>query len=82
MAKSSFIVIILAILDKSSNDGFTKEFVGVVVVAEVEEVVAELELGAEAINGGSDTMKSNVKKNRVKSREESKEKIKEFMNRI
>ena len=80
--KSSFIVIILAILDKSSNDGFTKEFVGVVVVAEVEEVVAELELGAEAINGGSDTMKSNVKKNRVKSREESKEKIKEFMNRI
>ena len=75
--KSSFIVIILAILDKSSNDGFTK--VGVVVVVEVEEVVAELELGAEAINGGSDTMKSNVKKNRVKSREESNEKIKELM---
>ena len=77
--KSSFIVIILAILDKNSNDGFTKEFVGVVVVVEVEEVVAELELGAEAINGGSDTMKSNVKKNRVKSREESNEKIKELL---
>ena len=77
--KSSFIVIILAILDKSSNDGFTKEFVGVVVVVEVEEVVAELELGAEDINGGSGTMKSNVKKNRVKSREESNEKIKELI---
>ena len=58
--KSSFIVIILAILDRSSNDGFTKEFVGVVVVVEVEGVVEELELGAEAINGGSDTMKSNA----------------------
>ena len=77
--KSSFIVIILAILDKSSNDGFTKEFVGVVVVVEVEEVVAELELGAEDINGGSGTMKSNVKKNRVKSREESNEEIKELI---
>ena len=77
--KSSFIVIILAILDKSSTNAFTKEFVGVVVVVEVEEVVADLELGVEAINGGFDTMKSNVKKNRVKSREESKEKIKEFM---
>ena len=63
--KSSFIVIILAILDKSSNDGFTKEFVGVVVVVEVEEVVAELELGVEAINGGSDTMKSNMKKRKI-----------------
>ena len=77
--KSSFIVIILAILDKSSNNAFTKEFVGVVVVVEVEEVVAELELGVEAINGGFDTMKNNVKKNRVKSREESNEKIKELM---
>ena len=79
--KSSFIIIILTILDKSSNDGFTKEFVGVVIVVEVEGVVEELELGVEAINGGSDTMKSNMKKrkisrSRVKSKEESKEEIK------
>ena len=80
--KSSFIVIILAILDKSSNNAFTKEFVGVVVVVEVEEVVAELELRAEAINGGFDSMKSNVKKNRVKSREESNEKIKNLLSKI
>ncbi|KAM4087282.1 hypothetical protein ACJW30_10G166500 [Castanea mollissima] len=46
----------LDIFDKSSIDGFTK---GLVVVM-VEEVVEELEFGAEAINGGSDTMKSNV----------------------
>ena len=63
--KSSFIIIILTILDKSSNDGFTKEFVGVVVVVEVEGVVEELELGVEAINGGSDTMKSNMKKRKI-----------------
>ena len=55
----------LTILDKSSNDGFTKEFVGVVVVVEVEGVVEELELGVEAINGGSDTMKSNMKKRKI-----------------
>ena len=44
----------LDIFDNSSNDGFTR---GIVVVV-VEEFVEELELGAEAINGGSDTMKS------------------------
>ena len=38
------------------------EFVGVVVVMEVEGVVEELELRAGAINGGSDTMKSNMRK--------------------
>ena len=43
-------------LDKRSNKGFTKELVVVV----VEEAVEELELGAEAINGGSDTMKSKA----------------------
>ena len=52
--KSSFTVIMLDIFDNSSNDGFTR---GIVVVV-VEEFVEELELGAEAINGGSDTMKS------------------------
>ena len=43
-------------LDKRSNEGFTKELVAVV----VEEVVEELELGAIAINGGSDTMKNKA----------------------
>ena len=47
----------LDILDKRSNEGFTKELVS----EAVEEVVEELELGAEAINGGSDTMKSTTK---------------------
>ena len=50
----------LDILDRRSNEGFTKEFV----VEAVEEVVEELELGAEAINGGSDTMKCTTKKYR------------------
>ena len=58
--KSSFTVIMLDILDKRSNEGFIKEFVA----EAVEEVVEELELGAEAINGGSDTMKSTAKKYR------------------
>ena len=44
----------LDIFDNSSNEGFTR---GLVVVV-VEGVVEELELGVEAINGGSDTMKS------------------------
>ena len=47
----------LDILDKRSNEGFTKELVA----EAVEEVVEELELGVEAINGGSDTMKSTTK---------------------
>ena len=73
--KSSFIVIILTILDKSSNDGFTKEFVGVVVVVEVEGVVEELELGAEAINGGSDTMKSNMRKGNMKKQSKERRRV-------
>ena len=44
----------LYIFNNSRNDGFTK---GIVVVV-IEGVVEELELGAEAINGGSNTMKS------------------------
>ena len=51
----------LDILDKRSNEGFTKELVAEAVEEVVEGVVAELELGAEAINGGSDTMKSTAK---------------------
>uniref|UniRef100_A0A7N2M8C9 Uncharacterized protein n=1 Tax=Quercus lobata TaxID=97700 RepID=A0A7N2M8C9_QUELO len=45
----------LNIFDNNSNDGFTRGLVVVVVG-----VVEELELGAEAINGGSDTMKSRL----------------------
>ena len=44
----------LDIFDNSSNNGFTR---GIAVVV-VEGVVEELELRAEAINGGFDTMKS------------------------
>ena len=44
----------LDIFDNNSNNGFTR---GIAVVV-IEGVVEELELGAEAINGGSDTMKS------------------------
>ena len=47
----------LDILDKRSNEGFTKELVA----EAVEEVVEELELGVEAIYGGYDTMKSTAK---------------------
>ena len=47
----------LDILDKRSNEGFTKELVA----EAVEEVVEELELEVEAIYGGSDTMKSTAK---------------------
>lgn len=50
----------LDILDKGSNEGFTKELVAEAVEEIVEEVVEELELEAEAINGGSNTMKSTV----------------------
>nr|POE88562.1 hypothetical protein CFP56_71432 [Quercus suber] len=46
----------LDILYKRSNEGFTKELVA----EAVEEVVEGLELGAEAINGGFDTMKSTA----------------------
>ena len=73
--KSSFIVIILAILDRRSNDGFTKEFVGVVVVVEVEGVVEEVELVAEAINGGSDTMKSNMRKGNMKKQSKERRRV-------
>ena len=45
----------LNIFDNNSNDGFTRGLVVVVVG-----VVEKLELGAEAINGGFDTMKSNA----------------------
>ena len=50
----------LDILDNRSNEGFTKEFVA----EAVEEVVEELEVGAEAINGGFNTMKSTANKYR------------------
>ena len=50
----------LDIFDNSSNEGFTR---GLVVVV-VEGVVEELELGVEAINGGSDTMKITAEKYR------------------
>ena len=59
----------LDIFDKSNNDGFTK---GLVVVV-VEGVVEELELGAKAINGGSDTMKSNVLQGRRNRRKTEKD---------
>ena len=58
----------LNIFDKSNNDGFTR---GLVVV--VEGVVEELELGVEAINGGSDTMKSNVMERRRNRRKTEKD---------
>ena len=48
MVQSNLTVIILAMFDRSSNDGFT---VGVVVEVVVEGVVEELELRVEAING-------------------------------
>ena len=51
----------LNIFDNNSNDGFTRGLVVVVVG-----VVEKLELGAEAINGGFDTMKSNVMQGRRK----------------
>ena len=57
----------LDIFDNSSNDGFTR---GIVVVV-VEGVVEELELGAEAINGGSDTMKSIAVQKRNKEKQRS-----------
>ena len=57
----------LDIFDNSSNDGFTR---GIVVVV-VEGVVEELELGAEAINGGSDTMKSIAVQERNKGKQRS-----------
>ena len=59
----------LDIFDNSSSDGFTR---GIVVVV-VEGVVEELELGAEAINGGSDTMKSIAVKERNKGNREARE---------
>ena len=80
MVKSSFIVIILAMLDKSNNDGLTKEFVGVVVIVEVETVVEELKLGAEAINGGSNTMKSNIRKEKYEETEKRAKKKENLMN--
>ena len=55
-------------LDKRSNDGFTKELVVVV----VEAIVEELELGVKAINGGSDTMKSKAMQNRTRRRKQRK----------
>ena len=48
MVKSSLIVIMLAMFDRSSNKGFT---IGVMEVVAVEGVVEEVELRAEAING-------------------------------
>ena len=64
----------LDIFDNSSNNGFTR---GIVVVV-VEGVVEELELGAEAINGGSDTMKSiTVQEERNKGKTEKNERERE-----
>ena len=64
----------LDIFDNNSNDGFTR---GIVVVV-VEGVVEELELGAEAINGGSDTMKSiTVQEERNKGKTEKNERERE-----
>ena len=67
-------------LDKSNNNGFTKGLV--VVVVAMEGAVEELELGAEAINGGSDTMKRDIRKGkmwRTKKREkQGKEKRKKI----
>ena len=58
------------IFDNNSNDGFTR---GIVVVV-VEGVVEELELRAEAINSGSDTMKSiAVQEERNKGKTEKNE---------
>ena len=57
----------LDIFDNSSNDGFTK---GIVVVV-VEGVVEELELGVEDINGGSNTMKSIAMQERNKGKHRS-----------
>ena len=54
-------------LDKSSNEVFTKGLAVVVVV--VKGVVEELELGAETINGCSDTMKSNTRGKEMQNRE-------------
>ena len=73
--KSSFTVIILDIFDKSSNDGFPKGLV----VAVVEGVVEELELKAEAINGGFDTMKSKAMQERKKKRNREKLKKNDLM---
>ena len=56
-------------MDKSSNDGFTK---GLVVVL-VEGVVEELEIRAVAINGGSDTVKSKAIQERKKCKIEKTE---------
>ena len=67
-------------LDKSNNDGLTKEFVGVVVIVEVETVVEELKLGAEAINGGSNTMKSNIRKEKYEETEKRAKKKENLMN--
>ena len=66
-------------LDKSNNDGLTKEFVGVVVIVEVETVVEELKLGAEAINGGFDTVKSKAMQGRKKKRNREKLKKNDLM---
>ena len=64
----------LDIFDNSSNDGFTR---GIVVVV-VEGVVEELELGVEAINDGSDTMKSNAmqeERNKGKTKKNERERF-------
>ena len=42
---------------------------------EVEGVVEELELGAEAINGGSDTMKSNMRKGNMKKQSKEQKRV-------
>ena len=55
------------IFDNNSNDGFTR---GIVVVV-VEGVVEELELRVEAINGGSNTMKSIAVQERNKGKHRS-----------
>ena len=65
----------LDIFDNSSNDGFTR---GIVVVV-VEGVVEELELGAEAINGGSDTMKSIAVQERNKGKTQKNERERDLM---
>ena len=57
----------LDIFDNSSNNGFTR---GIVVVV-VEGVVEELELRVEAINGGSNTMKSIAVQERNKGKHRS-----------
>ena len=75
--KSSFTIIILDIFHKSSDNGFTK---GLVVVV-VEGVVEEPKLGAKAINGGSDTMKSKVMQKRKSKRKTEKDCRKNLMKR-